>query len=163
MSWDTTMPLLLRDVIGDTGVTPRYDDASLKRTLLSAAQLIQIRVKFSQSYTIDTSGLVLTPDPTDAGTRDDAFINLVTLKAACMLLYAEVRRYGQQAISIRDGTSAIDLKRNLKDLQNLAGRYCAELERSLNDFYYNGSKPGMAIIAPFKGNLFLGETCCGRR
>jgi len=150
MSWDTMMPLLLRNVVGDTGTTPKYTDDALNALILTAAQFLTFRLDLSQSYTIDIENTALRPDPTATATRDDAFINLITLKAACMLLTAEVRKAGQQAISIRDGTSAIDLRKNLKDLQSLAQTYCKELESAIYEYSSSKVIPGQAVLNPFK-------------
>lgn len=160
MSWDTMMPLLFRQVIGDTDPTsPKYTDESLGNTLLAAAQFVQVRTPFVQKYSVDPENFSLTPDPTEDATRDDPFINIVILKAACMLLTAEVRTYGQQAIAIRDGTSAIDLKRDLKSLQLLANGYCQELEKAVNDYLHNQYIPGEAIVGPYKAIVARLERC----
>lgn len=154
MSWDSLMPILLRNVIGDTAAAPKYDDPTLENLLLSAAQFITLRVNLPQTYTIDVENGAITPDPTDVATRDNAFINLVTLKAACMLMTTEVRIYGQQAIAIRDGTSAIDLKRDLAELRALADGFCRDLQQSITDYYHSTAPPGEAVIGPYKRNVF---------
>lgn len=164
MSWDTEMPLLLRYVIGDIDpTTPKYSDDTLGTLLLTAAQFMQNRLSLPTAYAVDTENFALTPDPTDPDTRNDAFINLTILKAACMLMNSEVRIYGQQAIAIRDGTSAIDLKRDLKTLQSLANSYCQELEKSVSDYFYsNTSAPGEAIVGPYKTLVGRVERGLGR-
>jgi hypothetical protein len=134
MSWDSTLPILVRSAIGDTASPPKYADADLLPVILTAAFSTIFNVPSISSlttYNIDVENVSLTPDPTDPSTLDMTFSYLVTLKASTMLLYSEVRKYGQQAIAIRDGTSAIDLKRDLKALTELANKYSAELDSAI--------------------------------
>lgn len=150
MPWDSTMPILLRQVIGDTGDPPRYDDEALNNTLIVAAYLIGLRVSSPIEYAIDVENSTISPDPT----QDMSLTNLIVLKAASMILSAEVRQYGQQAIAIRDGTSAIDLKRDLRALQEIANSYAKELDRAVF-LYQQGVLVGgpRIIVSPFKSLL----------
>jgi hypothetical protein len=120
MSWDTEIVTLVRNYVGDTDVTnQKYTDTSMKDLILSSAQFVVVDVPLSQDYIVDIPGTTLTPDPTSRATetsRDNTFINLIVLKSAWMIANGELRNYASQAISIRDGTSAIDLKRDLKAL-----------------------------------------------
>lgn len=152
MSWDTTFPILVRSAIGDTADPPKYTDAQLAPVILTAAFATIFNVPSLTTYTVDVENQVLTPDPTDPDTLDNTFAYILTLKASTMILLSEVRRYGQQAIAIRDGTSAIDLKRDLKALTALAQAYSKELESAI---YYairsSGEYAGRMVISPYKG------------
>ena len=53
---------------------------------------------------------MLSPDPTDRSLRDEAFINLICIKAACILDRGKAGKKSDQSISIRDGSSSIDLR-----------------------------------------------------
>jgi hypothetical protein len=148
MAWDDTMPLILRNVIGDVNAPQKYTDDRLNETIIAAAQLILFRVPLPTTYSIDIGNITVSPDPTNPTTKDDAFVNFTILKAACMLMNAEVRVYGQQAIAIRDGTSAIDLKRDLKALHDIANSFCKELDKSVVDYYHSRGIPGRIIVGP---------------
>jgi hypothetical protein len=132
MSWDTELVTLVRNYVGDTDITnQKYTDDSMKALILSSAQFVVTDVPLSQDYIVDVSGPTLTPDPTSRATetsRDNTFINLIILKSAWMIANGELRNYASQAISIRDGTSAIDLKRDLKAL--------AEILNQMKDAYF---------------------------
>lgn len=150
MSWDTTMPIMMRSIIGDTADPLKYSDDDFITVIMTAAQLITFRVTLNQSYEIDIENQTITPDPTDQSPMDNAFINMVTLKAAHMLLSAELRVYGQQDIAIRDGTSAIDLKRDLRTLNEINKGYALELDKAIQNYYFGNNTPGRAIIGPYK-------------
>lgn len=151
MSWDATWPILLRNAIGDTATPPKYSDDTLAPLVLTAAQFLTFTLPLPTSYAVDVENVSISPDPTDPSTPDNGFVYLVTLKAAAMLLKSEVRIYGQQAIAIRDGTSAIDLKRDLKALTQLAESYEQELEQGIFLYLRNASGfSGRAIVSPYK-------------
>lgn len=147
MAWDDMMPTLLRNVIGDTDpIAPKYTDDQLNQTIVSAAQFVLFRVSLPTPYVLDVQNVTIVPDPVG----DVAFVNMVTLKAACMLMKTELRVYGQQDLSIRDGTSAIDLKRDLRTLQSMSDGYCQEFEKAVTDYWHGVGAPGAAIVGPFR-------------
>jgi hypothetical protein len=149
MSWDITMPIFLRNVIGDTSATPKYTDDQLLGLILSAAQFLQVVIP-KTPYVIDVENLTLSPDPTEYPNQDDSFVYLATMKAATMLLLAEVRLYGSQAIAIRDGTSAIDLKRDLRSLRELALDYQKQLDVAIYNYRAGVAFGGRIIVSPFR-------------
>lgn len=151
MSWDSTFPILVRNAIGDFSATSKYSDEQLLPVILTACQAVIFKLQTPlYSYVVDIENLALSPDPTDAATPDNAFIYITTLKASSMLLRAEVRQYGQQAIAIRDGTSAIDLKRDLKALSALADSYTTEADTAILTFLRNNSLSARAVVSPYK-------------
>lgn len=88
--------------------TPTYTDDRLTRLLIVSALQLTQEVSFDTSYTVDISLSTITPDPSDADTKDNAFINLLCLKAASILLDSEVRYYSLDTIRVSDGPSSID-------------------------------------------------------
>lgn len=151
MTWDSAIPIMVRSAIGDFADPPRYSDEQLAPVILTASQAVLFNITPSQPYVIDVENLTIIPDPTDATINDSVFIYLTSLKASAMLLRAEVRRYGQQAIAIRDGTSAIDLKRDLKTLSELANQYEVELSKAIFVHVRNSAGfAGKAIVSPYK-------------
>lgn len=144
------MPIVLREVIGDTGTTQRYADSDLNNTIITAAYLVATMVSSRTTFSIDVENQVIDPDPTMPPYDDSSFSNLIIMKAAVMILMAEVRRYGQQAIAIRDGTSAIDLKRDLNALQKLADGYAKEFNTAVMYYQRDISFSGRVIISPYK-------------
>lgn len=153
MSWQTEMTTLLRYLIYDFGDTQTYTDGKLQTAISVAAQLMQQDITFSQVYTVDISGPTITPDPTSS-TRDDAFINLTTMRAACLIddwtLRANLPTAG---IVIRSGPEAIDTKGMLASYQYLKENgYCKAFEKAKKEFIFGNLCPGRAILGPFVGD-----------
>jgi hypothetical protein len=153
--WQTEMVTILRHLINDLDATPKYNDGRLSELLIVSAQFVNTEVDFDQEYIIDVDNLLLTPDPTDrvANTRDDSFINLVCLKAACSMDQTEARIAAKQAVSIRDGKSAISLGGVLEGRLSLLkqGGWCEAYEKAKLEFQTNRAVvAGAAIISPFR-------------
>ena len=111
MAWEGQMSTMLRHIINDVDPAAyKFSNRRLETTLLVAAQLIGPTMDFVNSYDINVETCKLEPDPTDLDTKDFDFVSLVVLKAACIVLGSEVRSESTNAISIKDGPSAIDLR-----------------------------------------------------
>ena len=110
MSWQGQMSTIIRYLIDDIDSSAyKFSDHRMETTLLVAAQLVTLEVDFNNTYTINVEQCKLTPDPTD-DVKDNAFINLVCLKAACVMIGSQIRSESANSISIKDGPSAIDLR-----------------------------------------------------
>lgn len=171
MAWDDEMITIIRGLLQDyptptdvDGVEdpPKYSDDRLSELLLIAAQNVTAQVTFTQTYVVNIPNLTLRPDPTNRGnastasTRDDAFINLVTLKAACLIATAEVREFTSQGISLRDVSSAISLQRSPASLQLMQKTYCQAYSDALYQFQTTGTLQN-------GGLMVLGPHGCGER
>lgn len=128
--WQNEMVLILRDIINDVGDTPTYSHQRLQEAILAAAQVVSFEVSFPQTYTVDFDEYLISPDPTDTagGTRDNAFIALTTMKAACRIARGEAKIAGGQAISVKDGSSAVDLRDAAKYKNVVADSFCKEYQ-----------------------------------
>ncbi len=151
--WTTEMVKLLRNMVGDTASPYKYDDNRLQEIILLAAQHVSAELDFSTTYVVDIDELTLEPDPTDreANTRDNAFINLVTMKAACIIDQSEARTASAKGISIRDGDSAISTESALSGrLAIFKLGWCAEYSRARDDFVRGNGSPGAIILGPYR-------------
>ena len=150
MSWQGQMSTMVRYLVDDIDSSSyKYSDDRVETTLLVAAQLSSLQVDFTNTYTINVEGCSLSPDPTDTDTKDDAFINLVCLKAACVMLGSEIRSESGNAISIKDGPSAIDLRGVTSTLTILYKDMCEKYDKMLLDYRVGGSIAGQAILGPY--------------
>lgn len=149
MAWDTELTRILRYMVNDIDPTNQiYDDGRLSELLLVAAQLVNQEVSFDTTYTIDVEQLCLAPDPTVANARDDSFINLVCLKAACVLDMAETRTATSQALGIRDGSSSIDLKGSAEArLKFLDKGWCKAYTEAREEYTTSGRIIAGALIS----------------
>lgn len=153
MPWQTELVRIVRYLIDDLGTTPTYSDARLEETVLVAAQMTLRDVDFDTTYTIDVDELTLSPDPT-VGTKDDAFINLVCLRAGCLIdssTYRTKLREGHGVI-IKHGASSIDTKGQLDAYKLLADKgLCQAYADAKWEYEAGAMSPGEAIIGPFSG------------
>ncbi len=160
MSWDSEVVLLLRNYVGDTSTTaPKYTDDSLASILVTAAQFVIFDAPLKNTYIANVENPSLSPDPTSRATsesRDDAFINLMILKSVWMLCNAELRVFGAQAIGIRDGTSAVDLKRDMRSLNGILRDHEKAYFEYKNRYIREANHTGRVITSPM--NIF-GNQC----
>jgi hypothetical protein len=108
-----------------------------------------MNVDFNNSYTINVESCSLSPDPTDAGTKDNPFINLVSLRTACIILGGEIRSESGNAISIKDGPSAIDLRGVSQVLATLYKDLSDRYDHTLLEYRAGNSIAGHAILGPY--------------
>lgn len=150
MSWQGQMSTIVRYLVDDIDSSSyKYSDDRVETTLLVAAQLASLQADFTNTYTINVEGCSLSPDPTDTDTKDDAFINLVCLKATCVMLGSEIRSESGNAISIKDGPSAIDLRGVTSTLTMLYKDMCEKYDKMLLDYRLGNSIAGQAILGPY--------------
>jgi hypothetical protein len=152
--WQTEMIVILRHMINDIVTPYKFTDQRLEELILVAAQFAQDDITFKQSYALNFDELSLTPDPTASATRDDSFINLTLLKAACMVDGSNLRMAAGQAIDIKDGSSSISLR------GALAGRlavykegWCKDYTQSKFEFEAgNVGAAGAIVLSPYRTN-----------
>lgn len=150
MSWQGQMSTILRYLINDVDSSSyTYSDHRLETTILVAGQLVTLEVDVENTYTINVETCTLDPDPTETATRDDAFMNLACLKAACIIVGSEIRKEASNAISIKDGPSSIDLRGVTGTLSVLYKDLCEKYEKYLLDYKTGRSVGGQSIIGPY--------------
>lgn len=163
MAWQTEMVRLVRVMLADMSDPPLYADGRLQELLVATSQLVINELTFSRAYTPDLGSLTISPDPCDrvAGTRDDSYVNLICLKACCILERGEVRSAASQAISIRDGTSAIDLRGAMEGKLKLLDKgWCAVYEDAKLEYQMGQVRvAGACIMGPFR--VFAGYSDVG--
>lgn len=148
MAWLDEMTLMLRHVIDDVDLPYTYTDPRLEETVLVAAQFAIIEMSFDKTYVVDVDGLTLTPDPT-ASVRDNGFISLVTLKAACLILKAEAKIAANTSFKIVDGPSQIDTTSQALHVQKRADKMCEDYEDAKMRYQAGNSRAGAAILSSY--------------
>lgn len=150
MSWEGQMGTIVRHLIDD--IDPdnyTYSDHRVETTILVAAQLSQMNVDYAQKYDVNVESCTLTPDPTDPKNEDEAFITLVSLKAACVILGGEYKKAAGCAISVKDGPSAIDKRGIPASLAMLYKDICDKYEQLVLEYRAGNSIAGTAILGPY--------------
>lgn len=159
MAWQTTIPIMVRYLISDVDDSNyKYSDSRLEKTTLVGAQLVSLELDFVNTYSIDIENDTLNPDPTENETKDNSFINLVALKTACIIIGSEMKTEAANAISIKDGPSAIDLRGVSSTLGILYKDLCDKFTKMADDYKFTG-ETGQAILGPYSpGADFVSRT-----
>ncbi len=131
-----------------------YSESKITRILVVAAYTLAAEVTFTQDYTIDISQQLITPDPTDyANSTDDAnFVNLMCLKAACIISRGAAIKAAGKAVAGSDMNAVKFDLRGVADstLKLLEKGWCAVYNEVLNDYIYGSGTMGRAVMSPFR-------------
>lgn len=160
MSWQGQLSTMVRYLVNDIDpANYKYNDNRIETTILVAARIVTLEVDLVNTYSINVETCYLSPDPTDDVTLDVAFINLVSLKSATIIIGSEVRTEASNAISIKDGPSAIDLRGVAGTLTTLYKDLNDKYNKLLLDYRSGGSIAGKAILGPYSnGSDFVART-----
>mgnify|MGYP001171792944 FL=1 len=149
MAWQNEMALIVRHLVNDLDSSSyTFTDSRIEESVLVSAQLAALEVDFENTYAIEVDSLSLSPDPTDSGNKDDSFINIVCLKTAQMLLGSELKTHSLNAISLRDGPSALDLRGIVTGLKILFDDTNKKYDEAKMQYKLNGVV-GQAILGPY--------------
>jgi hypothetical protein len=150
MSWKIDLVLMLRSIIGDLDRS-KFTDERLKQVITVGAYNVINDADFATTYTVNVGSVSISPDPVD--TNDTDFTVLTLYKSACILIGSEVKTESANAISIKDGPSAIDLRGVSASLSALYKDLCKKYEDMLESYLYTkgagGTAPGAAILSPY--------------
>lgn len=150
MSWQGQMTTVVRHLVNDIDASSyTFSTDRVETTILVAAQLLIMNVDFNNTYDINVEASTLSPDPTDTGTKDDPFIALACLRAACIIIGSEIRKESGNAINIKDGPSAIDLRGVTSTLTVLYQDLCKKYDEALIDYRAGNSVSGQSILGPY--------------
>jgi len=156
MSWKNEIPIIVRVWINDLSETPTYSDDRLEQLIAVAAQYVKREINFSNTYTIDTVKLTITPDPTQLESPDQDFIGFVALKAACLLDQSTFRtKAASEGIRAALGPASLSVGGNLKGYQTILEMGPCAMYQDLRLQYEIGNANGIkSILSPFVGNKF---------
>jgi len=150
MSWQGQMTTVVRHLVNDVDASSyTFSTDRVETTILVAAQLLIMNVDFNNVYDINVEASTLSPDPTDTDTKDDPFIALTCLRAACIVIGSEIRKESGNAINIKDGPSAIDLRGVTSTLTVLYQDLCSKYDEALIDYRAGNSVSGQSILGPY--------------
>ena len=154
MPWNIDLVLMIRSLIGDLDHS-KYTDERLKQVLVVGAYNVINDADFSNTYTVDVASVSISPDPISESDTD--FSTLTVYKSACILLGSEVKTEAANAISIKDGPSAIDLRGVTHNLNILYNDLCVNYDNLLKTYQYNNTLVGQAVLGPYSpGSMGLG-------
>ena len=154
MPWNIDLVVMFRSFIGDLD-SAKFTDERLKQILVVGAYNVVNDADFSNTYTVDVAKVSISPDPISENDTD--FVALTVYKSACILLGSEVKTEAANAISIKDGPSAIDLRGVTQNLNLMYKDFCAKYDELLKAYQYNNTLVGQAVLGPYSpGSMILG-------
>lgn len=151
--WKIEIVRILRNLIGDLTAT-LYTDERLAELIVVAAMFVNKEISLTIEYTINVTTLKICPDPCSDSIRDESFINLIALKAACILDQCYARQASRQGVAVRDSIGiSIDNRGSLSAalalLKDLG--YCKAYEDTKLEYELDRQAiAGRAILSPFK-------------
>lgn len=154
MTWPTDMIIMLRHLIDDLSATPTYSDDRLKQLTLVSAILVANDMELTTGYTVDLTGLTISPDPM----ADEDYSNLIILKSACLLSETDLRSNACKFLKVKDDKSYIDNTAAMEVYKTIySGKNgpCALYQQALTEFQINQiSNIGRAIMTPIRTQMY---------
>lgn len=147
MAWQDEVIESVRVLIGDMADTPTYSDDRIERVAVIGAQQMINDITFPVTYQVSIGNATITPDPTTAP-RDEAFIFLLSLKTACLIMSGETRTYAISSMKITDGPSSVDTGAAYTNVKGLAGTICDQYQQAKMLYVMGTLVPGAAILTP---------------
>jgi len=154
MSWQTELPSIVRILINDMDDQPVYSDQRLLQVLAVAAKYVQFDVVLDHKYDVDVSLSIISPDPTLD--KDEIFISLVCLKAACLVDQSTLRtKAAIEGVRASLGPASLSVGGSLEGLRLILEKGpCATYDELTSHWDVKDASAIKAIFSPFVGNKF---------
>lgn len=157
MSWKKEMTTIVRVLVNDLGPSYTYSDARIQQVLVVAAQYVQVDVNLDSKYNINIVTPNIAPDPTLLDPKDEIFISLTSLKAACIIDQSTFRtKAALEGIRAALGPASLSISNNnLSGYRVLLDKGPCKLYEELTANWNIGNATIVkAIFSPFIGNNF---------
>ena len=150
---------MLRVLIDDNpqSGTYVYRDSRLQEILVVAAMYVTQEIKFKTNYDVDVICSTITPDPYTE--KDTLFLNMVVLKAACIMDHGQMRQKALAAgIEAKCGPATLKTlqhSQGFKDIIELGS--CAIYDKLKEENAFSGEALNSLVhfvLSPFVGNDF---------
>jgi hypothetical protein len=154
MSWQTEMTTIVRHIIGDLDSSNyTFSNSRIEESIVVAAQLIHNEMEFLVDYNIEVDNGLLSPDPTTTpvapSNKDDDFIALCCMRSSLLLTNSLLRTYAMKAISIRDGSSSLDMRGVVSGLKMVNDDITAKYEDMKMAYQTGKLGLGKVILSPY--------------
>lgn len=131
----------VRHLIDDTDESNyEYSDNRLSTLIFVSASYVNTDIR--ANYTINLCNQTISPEPSQD------FINLVALKAACMLMRSSHTSYSRNDFRVSDGPTTVDLKGAADKIKVAADSLCEQYERAKLDLNIGRTVNGYIISTP---------------
>lgn len=148
-SWDISMTIMLRSMIGDSVHPYQYPDRTLRSLIAVSGILVCQDLAFN--YIVDVANITISPDPVI--NNDMNFMALTCYKAALLLADGEHRNAAKMAIVHKDGPASIDAKGIGDNLKIITAARKKQYEDAAFDYKIGNGSPGVGIVGAY--NAFI--------
>lgn len=154
MSWQIEIPIIVRTLINDLSDQPTYSDERIAQVIAVAAKYVQFDVILDHKYDVDVANPNISPDPTSD--RDEIFISLVSLKAACIIDQSTYRtKAAMEGIRASLGPASLSVAGQSAAWNTILKEGpCALYEELTSHWDVKDATAIRAVLSPFVGNKF---------
>lgn len=158
MAWQNELTIIVRTLINDLTVPYQFSDQRIIQCLVVSAKYVQFDVVLDTSYEVDVVAQNISPDPTV--NKDDIFISLLCLKAACIVDQSTYRTR-TSSDGIRAAVGPISVAVGFGG-SSPAGAWkvvlehgpCALYDDLIEHWDVANASAARAMLSPFIGNKF---------
>ena len=150
--WQTAYITVLRVLINDLSSDPDFTDSRLEDVLVVAAAQVNQEIQLSVDYTVVISPPSITPNPVN----DEIFMNLTTLKAACLIDRGSLRVAAAiNGVEAKCGPAVMKVARRMDGFAILISQgYCAAYQEARLQYGFGNGAFCKAILSPFVNDTF---------
>ena len=154
MAWQEEIISIVRVLINDIGPDYTYSDERITQCILVASKYVQFDVVLDHSYEVDVINQTISPDPTID--NDNIFIDLVSLKAACIIDQSNFRTKAVlEGLRASLGPASLSVNNNLAGWKEILKHGpCALYDGLIEHWDVANASAIRAILSPFVGNKF---------
>ena len=154
MSWKKEIPIIVRTLINDLSEIPTYSDERILQVIAVAAKYVQFDVVLDHTYSVDVGNPNITPDPTSD--RDEIFISLVSLKAACIVDQSTFRtKAAMEGIRAALGPASLSVAGQSAAWRTILDKGpCALYDELTSHWDVKDASAVRAVLSPFVSNRF---------
>lgn len=156
MAWKSEIVPIVRVLINDLVEPYTYSNNRLYQVIVVAAQFVKEDLQGLSDYTINIQTPDISPDPTESDTRDDIFLNSVSLKSACFVDQSTFRtKAASEGIRAALGPASLSVTGNLSGFKILLDQGpCALYDKFISDYDIANATNIASVLSPFIGNKF---------
>ena len=157
MSWDTEVIETVRYLIGDVDATQKYTDARIQTDATISANFIARDVGLTGTYSINITDKTITPDPSSTDPVDYGFLDMISIRAAILILQGEAKIYASSSMRVMDGPSSIDVAGIFLNTKKIMDDLNLTYAMAKNRYVMSNSGYGKSILSTtIDKNLLLG-------
>lgn len=154
MAWQDDLTIIVRTLVNDLDTPYEFSDERIQQVLVVAAKFVQFDVNLDYLYTIDVVNSSIMPDP--VANKDDIFVSLMALKAACIVDQGAFRtKAALEGIKTSLGSANLSISGATQGFKDIISHgACALYDELTAHWDVKNASAIAAVLSPFAGNRF---------